>query len=165
MARMLEEATGALGRAWDWSAILKGAFLALALFVVLRYFGAALGVSTGNGVLGAGFAVWSVIAQLLSIGVGAALAGHLVASARLLDGMLTGVFTWAVSIVVMTTLFGVGGPQTARTALWGGFLGALLSIGAGALGGILGMQLRRRPIASVASAPPPVSGGPHPPSV
>lgn len=164
MARMIEEATGALARAWDWSAILKGAFTALALFVVLRYFGAALGVSTGDGRLETGFAVWSVLVELLAIGAGAVLAGYLVPSVRVLDGALAGAFTWVVSIVLMTTFLGVGGPQSARSALWGAFLGALLSLGGAMIGGILGAQLRRRPIEAGARSSGPVApGGPPPP--
>ncbi|MCC6557438.1 MAG: hypothetical protein IT372_31190 [Polyangiaceae bacterium] len=141
---MIDETAGAMARAWNWSAVLKGSFLALALYVLLRFFGAALGVSTGNRVLETGFAVWSVIVQLVAIGSGAALAGYLISPSRAVDGVLTGVFTWVVSIVLMATLFGVAGPQTARSALWGAFLGALLSVGAGAIGGLLGVQIGRR---------------------
>jgi hypothetical protein len=141
--------------------VLRGTFVALATFVVLRYLGAALGVSTGDGVLDTGYAVWSVIAQILSIGLGAVVAGRLIGASRGLDGALAGLFTWAVTIVIMTTLFGVAGPQTAIPALWSAFLGAVLGAGAGVLGGMIGV--RSRPSARVGpdyigpgpGAPPP----------
>jgi cellobiose-specific phosphotransferase system component IIC len=157
MASMFEDTTAALGRAWNWSAVLKGTFLALATFVVLRYFGAALGVSTGNGVLETGFAVWSVIVQIVSVAVGAALAGYLTGSRQARDGAIAGISTWVVTIVLMSTLFGAAGPQTARSALWAAFLGALLSLGAAVIGGILGGQLVRRPVISPAGPPSPPS--------
>lgn len=147
MARVLNDLGASVSRAWSWSAVLKGTFLALSLYVVLRYFGAALGVSTGDGVLDEGFAAWSVIAQAAAIGVGGVVGGYLIGSYRAMDGALAGLLTWAVSIVAMTTLFGVMGPQTAEPALWGAFIGAVLSAGAAVVGGIIGSQLHPRPTA------------------
>jgi hypothetical protein len=145
MARVMDDLGASMARAWSWSAVLRGTFVALSAYVVLRYFGAALGVSTGDGVLDEGFAIWSVIAQILSLALGGLVAGRLVGAGRTLDGALAGLFTWAVAIVVMTTLFGVAGPQTAIPALWAAFLGAVLGAGGAAAGGAIGARIRARP--------------------
>lgn len=144
MARFMDDIAASATRAWSWSAVLKGTFAALAVYVVLRYFGAALGVSTGDGVLEGGFAVWTVIAQMVSIAAGGLVTGFALGSHRLLDGALAGTFTWAVSVVLMTTLLGSPGAQAAVPALWGAFLGAVLSAATGVLGGTLGAQLSRK---------------------
>lgn len=154
MARVMDDIAASTTRAWSWSAILKGTFVALAVYVVLRYFGAALGVSTGDGVLEGGFAVWTVIAQMASIAAGGFVTGFVLGPIRLLDGALAGTFTWAVGVVLMTTLLGAPGMQAAVPALWGAFLGAVLSAGAGVAGGILGAQLGRKRQHTLPGIPP-----------
>lgn len=144
MARILDEFTDSLSRTWSWSAILKGTFLALALFIVLRYMGAAFGVSTGDGVLEDGFAFWSVMSQMLALGLGALLAGYAVGLRRPLDGMLAGLFTWVVATVFITMFVADAGPQTAGSFTWSTFLGSLLSAGAALIGGLVGSQLHPR---------------------
>ena len=159
MARVLDDIAASAERAWSWSAILKGTFAALAAYVVLRYFGAALGVSTGDRVLDAGFAVWSVFAQIIAIGLGAVVTGLALGRSKPLDAAAAGMFTWAVSIVLMTTLLGVAGPQAVSSALWGAFLGAVLSAGAGVAGGLLGVQMRRPSRSSTQVIEPPDQSG------
>ncbi|AKT37352.1 hypothetical protein [Chondromyces crocatus] len=143
MARVLDEVASSAARAWSWSAVLKGSFAGLAVYVVLRYLGAAFGASTGDGVLAEGFAVWTVAAQVAAIFVGGMVTGFVLGSFRPLDGALAGTFTWAVAIVLMTALLGSPGLQVAEPALWGAFAGAVLSLSAGIAGGILGVQRSR----------------------
>lgn len=130
--------------AWNWSAALKGTFIALALFILLRYLGAGLGVSTGDHLLEEGFAVWSVIAQILCVGVGALVAGYLVRSSLASDGALSGAFTWAVTTVLLTFFFGNAAVQTVSSAVWGTFFGAFLSFAAAIIGGAIGARLHPR---------------------
>lgn len=144
MARFNEEPTAMLERSWDWSAVLKGAFVALALLIVLRLFGAALGTTSGDRVLSGGFATWSVIAEIVCFGLGGALAGRLLASDRLADGALAGAFVWVVATVIDSILFGRFGPQTVASATWGAFFGTVLALGGALAGGALGVRSTRR---------------------
>ncbi|EYF01364.1 Hypothetical protein CAP_8406 [Chondromyces apiculatus DSM 436] len=141
---MIDEVAASAARAWTWSAVLKGGFTGLAVFVVLRYLGAAIGASTGDGVLAEGFAAWNVAAQVLALFVAGMVTGFVHGSLRPLDGALAGTFTWAVVIVMMTGLLGSPGLQVAEPALWGALAGAVFSLSAAIAGGILGVQRARR---------------------
>ena len=145
MTRMFKEFAYGISRTWNWSAGLKGACTALAVLVVLRYLGEAVGVSVGDHVLEDGFGVWLVLAQVAALGIGGTLAGYLVKSNRVLDGGLAGAFTWVVATVLITALLGGIGPQTLRSAVWSSFFGTVLSLASGIVGGILGAQLSPQP--------------------
>ena len=156
MLRPSKDHSSTIASALDWSAALKGTFVALAAFVLLRYLGAGLGVSTGDRVLEEGFAIWSVIAQILCVGAGAFVAGYLLRSSRPTDGSIVGAFTWAVITVLGTYFFGGAGVQTVATVVWGTFFGALLSFAAAIVGGALGARMHPRGAAGFVDPP---SGG------
>ena len=141
MTRMFKEFAQSIGRTWNWSAGLKGACTALALLVVLRYAGEAIGVTVGDRVLEDGFGLWLVLAQVAALGVGGTLAGYLLKTNRVIDGGLAGAFTWVVATVLITALLGGIGPQTLRSAVWSTFFGTVLSLASAIVGGILGAQL------------------------
>ena len=133
-----------LASAWEWPAVLRGVFAALGLLVLLRYLGAAIGSTTGDRILDTGFAVWSVASQVIALAVGGAIAGASLKKADATDGMLAGLFTWAVATVIFSAVGGFGPLlQTRTSAAWGLLFGAALSIGAAMLGGLAGAKARR----------------------
>ncbi|HWP35813.1 MAG TPA: hypothetical protein VNM66_09465 [Thermodesulfobacteriota bacterium] len=98
-----------------WGAVVAGLFIAIAAQVVLSLFGLAVGltaVDPRQGVPGAEFGVgagvWAVVSLLLSLFLGAWVAGRLSGTRRAGDGALGGVLVWALSLLVMLYMVGTG---------------------------------------------------------
>jgi hypothetical protein len=138
-----DEKTRLLG-ATSWRAIAAGVFIALALQVLLLLLG--LGFALGDERISGGYQAWSVLVQLSSIAVGAALAARLSHLGSRSGGIAAGIMTWAVVLVLGGAVQGflMVPPPTAATA-WAAFFGAIFGLGAAILGGALGATVRGRP--------------------
>jgi hypothetical protein len=107
----------------SWGAIFAGLTVTAAVQILLTLLGASIGAATINptqeqnpaGGLAIGSAIWLVASALISIWLGACVAGRLSGGPRRADGMLHGVVTWSVSTLVMLGLL-----TTAAGALLGG---------------------------------------------
>lgn len=136
--RKLEEGSRLVG-ATSWSAIASGVFVALALQTVLLLLGLAFGLSVGDRAVGGGYAMWAILVQLSSIAVGSALAAAVTHAERGKGGMVAGLMTWAVAIVIGGALSWISvGRMVDGTGAWSAFVGAVLGLGAAILGGVFG---------------------------
>lgn len=149
--RRLDEGTRLVG-ATSWAAIAYGVFLALALQTVLLLLGIAVGVSVGDRGVGNGYAVWAVIVQLVSIGVGAAVAGAVNRREDRASGMVAGVMTWAV-VLVLGGILNIAVPRGVELNAWLAFFGAILTLGVAAAGGAFGASLARSTRGDVTRTP------------
>jgi hypothetical protein len=135
---------------WSWSAIFAGVFVGLAVETLLLLFGAAIGTSVGDKVLGGGFGVWTVIVTMLGLALGGAVAAFVGGINRAREGAITGFLVWSVIIVLSSTLFSSFGPQSLGTAFWARFFGALVGLACALVGGIAGARFveerPRRPV-------------------
>jgi hypothetical protein len=122
----------------SWGAIIAGLFVTIVIQITLTMLGAAIGLASieplreQHPAQGLGFAsgVWLLVSGLVSIWIGACIAGRLCGSPARSDGLIHGIVTWSVSTCVMLFLM-----ASAAGAFLGG-TGALLS-GALAVGGSL----------------------------
>src|SRR5215813_4121733 len=109
----------------SWGAIFAGLFVTIVIQLTLTLLGAAIGLGSvdllheqnqeRNIALGSG--IWLLVSGLVSIWIGACVAGRLAGA----DGLLHGIVTWSVSTCVMLMLL-----ATTAGALLGG-TGALLA--------------------------------------
>ena len=97
-----------------WSAVIAGLFIAVGTQVLLGLLGAAIGLTAIDASdarplagLGLGAGIYMAVASLVALFVGGYAAAKLSGSIRRVDGVLSGVLTWATSLVV--TLFLLGG--------------------------------------------------------
>jgi hypothetical protein len=112
----------------SWGAIFAGMFFTIVLQVMFTLLGAAIGFATVNPMtqqnpaegLGTGSAIWLLVTSLISVWIGACVAGRLSGGPRRADGMIHGIVTWSVATLAMLFLL-----ATAAGALLGG-AGALL---------------------------------------
>ncbi len=138
--RKLEQGTRLFGEL-RWSPILTGVFLALAAQAVLQLLGLAIAQSSGDGVPGNGYGVWSVIVQLVAIAFGAAVAASMSYADRR-TGIVAGIMVWAVGLVLGGFVTGLTlGTRLDEGGAWSAFFGALLGLGAAILGGLLGSRI------------------------
>ncbi len=115
----------------SWGAIFAGLFVTIAIQLTLTLLGAAIGAGSVNPLqeqnpgsgLALGSAIWLGVTGLISIWVGACVAGRLSGGPARSDGMLHGIVTWSVSTITMVLLL-----ATAVGAVLGG-TGALISRG------------------------------------
>src|SRR6185503_10315988 len=98
-----------------WSAVIAGLFLAIGTQILLGLLGISIGLTTVDprapnplSGLGAGAGIWTAIASLISLFVGGYAAAKLSGSIRRSDGVLSGILTWATSLVLCLYLLGVG---------------------------------------------------------
>jgi hypothetical protein len=147
--RKLEETSRLVGSI-SWAAIASGVFIALALQILLSLLGLAFGLSVGDRAVGGGYAFWAVLVQLVSIGVGAALAARIAHATRTYGGIAAGIMVWAVALVIGGALPGFMLVQRfdSTVGAWAAFIGAAISLLAAILGGILGSSLGHRPTSS-----------------
>ncbi len=121
----------------SWGAIWAGMFVTVVLQIMLTLLGVACGIHALNPAsqpasvqgLSVGAALWLLVTWLISMWVGACVAGRMSGGPRQADGMVHGVVSWAFSTVVillfLTTLTGALLGSTA--ALLGGPSGRILS--------------------------------------
>lgn len=107
----------ALKRA-SWGAIFGGAFIAVAVMVLLGALGVAIGATTVDPAgdspspkaLGIGAGIWWLVSGLMALFAGGWAAGRLAGLRRRMEGTLHGVITWALTtaalIFLMTTVIG-----------------------------------------------------------
>jgi len=112
-----------LAKRVSWGAIFAGVAISLAIQVGLSLLGVAIGASAvdplrdqhpGKGI-GMGAGIWWVVSSLISMFIGAWVAGRLSGAVRNTDGRLHGLLTWSVStlltVYLLTTAVGsmIGG--------------------------------------------------------
>lgn len=128
---LTERTTSPWLKGWSrasWGAILAGMFVTVVLQLMLTLLGTAIGFATihpmqeQNPTEGMGLAsgIWLLVSSLISVWVGACIAGRLAGGARR-DGMIHGIVTW--SVATSLTVFTLA---TATGALLGG-AGTILS--------------------------------------
>lgn len=91
-----------------WSAVLAGVAIAVSVQLVLMMLGVASGVALTNLVigetLGYGALMWTSVSMLIAAFVGAYVAGRMSSLRRKIDGVLHGVISWAVTILLALVL-------------------------------------------------------------
>ena len=114
-----------------WSAIFAGAVIALALNVILGVLGVAFGLSFGGegGEWEAAALIYAVIAAAVSLFIGGFVASQTTAGETKGEALVYGVLVWALLVLILPVLVGLGGtlgfgallgqvnpaaPQTAR---------------------------------------------------
>lgn len=125
------------GRGWrlSWGAILAGAIIVLAIQLLLSLLGIGIGLSMVDpaqggtpaaGSFGFGAGVWWVLSYLLALIAGGYVAARLAASIVPLDGMLQGLVTWAVALMLTVYLL---------TSAVGGIIGGAFNVVGSTLSG------------------------------
>jgi hypothetical protein len=117
-----------LYRRISWGAIFAGLLVTMVIQLTLTMLGVSIGAATVHPMqernpaegLGIGSAVWLLLSGLISMFVGACIAGRLSGGPRRADGLLHGLVTWSAATVAMVWM-----TATATGALLGG-LGTLL---------------------------------------
>lgn len=113
----------------SWGAIFAGAFVTLAVFLMLQMLGAGIGLAaidltgrqtTSARSLGIGAAIWWFVIGLISLFIGGWVAGRLGWRSSKIDRILHGLTVWSLFYVVMFLLV-----ATALSALAGGGLALL----------------------------------------
>ncbi|RPI99099.1 MAG: hypothetical protein EHM39_07110 [Chloroflexi bacterium] len=128
-----------LYRRISWGAIFAGLFVTIVVQLMLTLLGVTIGAATINPTqeqdpaagLAIGSAVWMLVTGLISMFIGACVAGRLCGGPRRADGMLHGLVTWSAATLAMIFML-----VTTAGALVGG-LGTLVG---GALGQPSGAQ-------------------------
>ncbi len=118
------------GRHISWSAIVAGLVVAMISQVLLTLIGIAIGAASAEPVrsldslenYGAGAAMWWIVTSLISLFVGARVAGRMAGVTRKKDGALHGFLMWSTA-TIMTFL-------VAGSVLGGAFGGAFSALGA-----------------------------------
>lgn len=95
----------------SWGAIFSGAFVTFVLQLMFTLLGLGVGIATlrseevnsGQGFL-TGSWIWLLVTGLVSLWLGAWVAGRLCGGPRRADGLVHGIVTWSVSIAVMVAL-------------------------------------------------------------
>lgn len=96
----------------SWGAIFAGFFVTIVIQLTLTLLGAAIGAATINPLqeqnptqgLAMGSAIWLGVSGLISLWVGACVAGRLAGGPRRADGLLHGVVTWSLAELAMVFL-------------------------------------------------------------
>src|SRR5829696_4008104 len=96
----------------SWSAVLAGAALALAGYLLLTLLGAAVGLTVhdrvGDRGLAAGAVVWAVVVTAASLFVGGFLASQLTTGENRAEGVVYGLTVWAVTFALLVGLLASG---------------------------------------------------------
>jgi hypothetical protein len=98
-----------------WGAVIGGLFIAVATQILLGMLGVAVGLTAVDprspnpfAGLGTGAGIWMALSSLLALFLGGFAAAKLNGSIRRSDGMVSGLLTWATSLVLTLWLVGVG---------------------------------------------------------
>jgi len=101
-----------VGTRISWGAVLAGAVVALALYVVLTTLGAAIGFSVGRDLsvrtLANGGLVWAILTVGLSLFAGGWVVSQLTAGETKCESMVHGVILWGTVFAVMLGMVGMG---------------------------------------------------------
>jgi hypothetical protein len=116
-----EPAAGRLRRI-SWGAIIAGVAVTLLIQIMLTLLGVSIGAATINPQdqapaqgLALGSGIWLLASVLISVWVGSCVAGWLCNGTRRADGLLHGVVTWSVAVLLILFVF-----SNAAGALIGG---------------------------------------------
>ncbi len=123
----------------SWGAIFAGVFVTIALEILLTVLGTAIGFASINPLqqrnpaegLGLASAIWMLVTGLVSVWIGACIAGRLSGGPRRADGLIHGIVSWSVSTLAMLLLV---------TSAAGAILGGAGSLVSQALGQQSGSQ-------------------------
>ena len=129
------------GRRISWGAVFAGVIIVLIVQLVLSLLGVGVGASTIDptqragtpeaSTLGIGAGLWWVICSLIAVFAGAWVAGRLAGMPNRTDGMLHGLVTWGLAMLLLIYLL-----TTAVSSLIGGAFGvvgsAMQAVGQGA---------------------------------
>jgi len=117
----VEDVTGVRSRV-SWQAILAGAIVSLAIYLVLTLLGTAIGLSVSDRVdgrsIGVGAAIYAVIVTALSLFAGGMVASQMTAGENKREGALYGLFVWA-SVLAMLLFLLAGGVKAGYAAMVG----------------------------------------------
>lgn len=97
-----------------WASVIAGIFVTLSTLAVLSVLGSAVGFSIWSAWdrpdrIGAGVAIWGIIAALVAFWCGGCVAAWSAATHRRMDGLINGMLVWAVAIPLLSFgLFGAG---------------------------------------------------------
>jgi len=101
-----------VGTRISWGAVLAGAVVALALYVVMTALGMAIGFSVGHDLslktLASGGLVWSILTVGLSLFAGGWTTSQLTAGETKCESMVHGVILWGTVFAVMMGMVGMG---------------------------------------------------------
>ena len=119
----------------SWGAVFAGLFVSAAIQILLTLLGASIGAATINPAqeqhpakgLGIASVIWVLVSGLISLWVGACVAGRLSGGPRRTDGLLHGLVTWSVSTLLMLGLL---------TTTVGALLGGTASLLSNAIGAV-----------------------------
>jgi hypothetical protein len=96
----------------SWGAIFAGAFVALALYILLSLFGAAVGFSVSDWTrgeqLGTGAATWAVFSTLVSLFVGGWVTSQCTVGENKMEAAVYGVILWGMLFTGVLTLAAAG---------------------------------------------------------
>ena len=128
-------ATAVATKRISWGAILAGAVLALVIQLALSLLGLGIGLGTIDPLteqdpmagIGIGAAIWWVVSMLISLYLGATVAGRLAGMPRPTDGLLHGLLTW--SVVTLFTFY-------LLTTAVGRIIGGVTGVAGRALSGV-----------------------------
>ncbi len=105
-----------------WGAIFGGAAVALAAYLVLTLLGGAIGLTVSDdvrsGALGAGAAVWAVVATGAALFLGGWVTSQFLVGENKTEAVLHGVIMWGVVLVLILWLVSAG-LRAGFNAMWG----------------------------------------------
>ncbi|EUK17553.1 TIGR04086 family membrane protein [Commensalibacter papalotli (ex Servin-Garciduenas et al. 2014)] len=117
----------------SWGSIIAGVFAVIAVYLALMMLGAAVispRTSDTASHIGTSFLVWTIIITLVSLGLGAFIAGRLAGS----DGVIHGFLVWATSFVISAILSSVIIGGVIQTV--GSVVGSTVSTTGNVIGGL-----------------------------
>lgn len=97
-----------------WGAVIAGFFIATVTQLLLNILGFAIGLSvfdpqgTSGTAMGIGAVIWTIVTSLISVFVGAWVAGRYTSIRERGEGPLQGALVWALSLLFVTWLAGMG---------------------------------------------------------
>src|SRR5690349_4557248 len=111
-----------VGSRVSWGAILAGAVVALAVYLVLTLLGSAVGLSVSDdvrsGTLGTGAAVWAILSTVVALFLGGWVTSQTTVGENKTEAIIHGVIMWGVVLFLMLWLVSTG-LRTGFNALWG----------------------------------------------
>lgn len=117
----VEDIAGVRSRV-SWQAILAGAVVALALYLVLSLLGTAIGLSVSDRVdgraVGIGAAIYAIVVTALSLFAGGCVASQMTAGENKREGALYGLFVWSAVLAALLFLL-AGGVKAGYSAMVG----------------------------------------------
>jgi hypothetical protein len=107
-----EEDLVSVGTRISWGAVLAGAVVALALYLVLTMLGGAIGLSVGGSARGetllGGALIWSILATAAALFAGGWVTSQLTAGETKVEAMVHGVILWGTVVAMMLWLTASG---------------------------------------------------------